>query len=187
MSGLEFFAASTLFLALAGALPVIGVPPVRVAGSGPAVSGSAPGAIDPDSAAVAALEHRVEAAAARRDAAFLDRVLAPTFQFKHAGTTGRRESRSERMAALRRPAPPGLALSRVVDSLEVERHGDVALTSGRIHVKVTGSGARDSEYTVRYVRVYRRTPRGWQLLTHHSTAQTQGPPPPLAGPAGSAR
>jgi ketosteroid isomerase-like protein len=141
-----------------------------------------------DSAAVAALEVRVEDAVLRGDAAFLDRVYAPTFRFKHA--TGMLEDRAARMTALartarqsREPAKPteSRTVARDVDSLEVEVHGDVALTTGRIHVRRTPSPTLDparQNYTIRYARVYVRRGGAWQLLTHHSTAQTADPPTP---------
>ena len=133
-----------------------------------------------DSAMIAALEQRIEDAVTRRDAAFLDSVYAPTFRFKHS--TGTMETREQRMASLRRAMPtdaPGRFIARVVDSLDVEVHGDVALTTGRIHVRRDGGDPRWRDYTVRYARVYRRSGphERWQLLTHHSTAETQGPPP----------
>jgi ketosteroid isomerase-like protein len=127
-----------------------------------------------DSAAIAALEQRVETAVARGDAAFLESVYAPSFRFRHS--TGMLEDRAMRMTALRRgPAPNAPRVTaRTVDSLEVEVHGDVALTTGRIWVQREGS-----DYTVRYARVYVRRDGRWQLLTHHSTYESPGAPPPL--------
>jgi len=132
-----------------------------------------------DSAAIAGLERRVEDAVVRGDAAFLDSVYAPTFRFKHS--TGDLETRAQRMESLRREVPPGApgrTIARVIDSVDVEVHGDVALTSGRIHVRRDGGDPRWQSYTVRYVRVYVRTAPGrrWRLLTHHSTGESQGPP-----------
>ena len=132
-----------------------------------------------DSATIAALEHRVEAAVARRDAAFLDSVYAPTFRFRHS--TGWLEDRATRMANVRRapgPSEPPV-VSRTLDSLEVEVHGDVALTTGRIFVRrddPRAEGARRLGYTVRYARVYARRDGRWTLLTHHSTHESAGPP-----------
>ena len=143
-----------------------------------------------DSAAIARLEHRVEAAVLHRDAAFLDSVYAPTFRFRHS--TGTLETRAQRMASLRRPVPsgaPGRPIARVVDSLDVEVHGDIALTSGRIHVRRDGGDPRWRDYTIRYVRVYARhgAEGRWMLLTHHSTSDSQGPPPPFRDRRGTMR
>lgn len=145
-------------------------------------------AANSDSATIAALEQRIEDAVTRRDAAFLDEVYAPTFRFKHS--TGSMETRAQRMASLRREVPPdapGRFIARVVDSLDVEVHGNVALTTGRIHVRRDGGEPRWRDYTVRYARIYQRSgPRGrWLLLTHHSTAETQGAPPTVQQAAAS--
>jgi ketosteroid isomerase-like protein len=139
---------------------------------------SAPGAAG-DSATIAALEKRVETAVAKRDAAFLDSVYAPSFRFKHS--TGTIESRAGRLTAMRRPLAanaPGRTLSRTVDSIDVEVHGNLALVTGRIHVVRDGGDPRWQNYTIRYARVYARaTEQGpWLLLTHHSTGDAQGPP-----------
>ena len=132
-----------------------------------------------DSAAIAALERRVEDAFVKRDVAFLDSAYAPGFRFKHS--TGMLETREQRMSNLRQPMPanaPGRFIERSVDSLDVEVHGDVALTTGRIHVRRDGGDPRWQDYTVRYVRLYARTSPAspWQLVTHHSTSESQGPP-----------
>jgi hypothetical protein len=144
--------------------------------------GEAHAALSRDSAAIAQLEHRIEAAVVHRDAAFLDSVYAPTFRFKHS--TGDLETRAQRLSSLRKPqAPdaPGRTLSRDVDSLEVEVHGNIALTTGRIHVVRDGGDPHWRNYTIRYARMYARPAVGspWMLVTHHSTSDAQGPPPPI--------
>ncbi|MDO8500750.1 MAG: hypothetical protein Q7S20_02805 [Gemmatimonadaceae bacterium] len=63
-------------------------------------------------------------------------------------------------------------------SLDVEVHEDVPLTTGRIHVRRLGPDGTTVEYTIRYARVYAFRNGRWQLLTHHSTQQTAGPPFP---------
>jgi hypothetical protein len=135
-----------------------------------------------DSATIAALERQVEDAVVRRNAVYLDSIYAPTFRFKHS--TGTLESRERRMASLRRPVPanaPGRTISRAVDSTDVEVHGDVALSTGRIHVIRDGGDPKWQNYTVRYARVWRRDARTgrWQLLTHHTTSESHGPPEPI--------
>jgi hypothetical protein len=124
-----------------------------------------------DSATVADLEYRVESAMLRRNAAFLDSVYAPGFRFKHAGD--RLQTREDIIQALRAPRPS--ALARDLDSLDVEIHGDVALTTGRIHVRTSSDDVALREYTVRYARVYVRRDGRWRLLTHHTTGQSTGP------------
>lgn len=127
-----------------------------------------------DSAAVREimqLEHRVEAATARgsaADSAFLDSVYAPDFRFKHA--TGQLQDRAQVLAVVRRVH----YAARELDSLDVEVHGDIALSTGRIHVlRSPAAPARlPPRYTIRYVRVYVRHDGRWRLLTHHSTGET---------------
>lgn len=137
-----------------------------------------------DSASIATLEQRVERAVMAKDAAFLDSIYAPSFRFKHS--TGNVETRAQRMADLRRPVAPnatGRTLERTVDSLEVEVHGDIALTTGRIHIRAESANPHWRDYTIRYVRIYARTRDSggrWQLVTHHSTSDAQGAPAPLA-------
>ncbi len=108
-----------------------------------------------DSIGVVALEQRVETAAARRDAAFLDSVWAPTFRFTHAGGTV--QSRAELLSELRksRPVNGARTLEREVDSLSVEMHQNTAVTSGIIHVRQC-TRAIYHGYTVRFIRVYER-------------------------------
>ena len=82
------------------------------------------------------------------------------------------------------PDAPGRTITRDVDSVEVEVHGNVALTTGRIHVVREGGVTRWQNYTIRYVRLYARQGKAarWLLVTHHSTSDTQGAPPPLQEP-----
>ena len=107
----------------------------------------------------------------RGDVAFLDSVYAPSFRFKHS--TGALEERAPRLAALR--ARTTQVYARDLDSLDVEVHGDVALTTGRIHVRQESTDPQWREYTIRYARVYVRHEGRWRLLTHHSTGESFGP------------
>lgn len=135
------------------------------------VSGAAQGSAPAnDSALIAAMERRIESATMRRDVAYLDSVYAPSFRFKHS--TGVLEERAPRLAALR--AGTAAVFARDLDSLDVEVHGDVALTTGRVHVRQESSDPKWTEYTIRYARVYVRRNGRWQLLTHHSTGESFG-------------
>ncbi|HEV2125127.1 MAG TPA: nuclear transport factor 2 family protein [Chloroflexota bacterium] len=129
------------------------------------------GAATSDRDSIAALEHRVEEATRLGDVAFLDSIYAPTFRFKHG--TGELEERAQRLAALRQSTTEVLA--RDLDSLDVEVHDDVALTTGRIHVRQQDEDPQWREYTVRYARIYVRRNGRWRLLTHHTTGLTHGP------------
>jgi len=134
-----------------------------------------------DSAAITALEQQVERATAHGDVAALDSIYAPSFVFTHS--TGTRESREQRLAALR--ARSGVVHARELDSLDIDVHGDVALTTGRIHVRQESASPRWRDYTIRYARVYVRRDGRWRLLTHHSTGESVGPLQPRPGCADS--
>lgn len=134
-----------------------------------------------DSAAIVALEQDIENGITQRNTRFLDSTFAPTFQWTHFGSADRRETRPQFLAALERApsAAVGRTVARTADSIVVEVHGDIALTTGRTHVVRTGgTDFRFQDFTVRYVRLYRRneTHTRWQLVTHRATALTQGPP-----------
>ncbi|MFB3111904.1 MAG: nuclear transport factor 2 family protein [Gemmatimonadales bacterium] len=112
-----------------------------------------------------------EAATMAADVAFLDSVYADDFRFKHS--TGLLETKEEVLAARRQDA--GTMLSRDLDSLDIEIHGDIALSTGRIHVHTTFETTKWREYTIRYVRSYVRRHGRWRLVSHHSTGESFGP------------
>jgi ketosteroid isomerase-like protein len=129
----------------------------------------------PDSTAIAALEQRIENAVVAREIAFLDSAYTSDFRFKHS--TGDLDTRAQWIASVQRSR----FASRQVDSLDVEVHGDIAFTTGRLHVRRSpadpawAKDVRWREYTVRYARVYVRRAGRWHLLTHHSTGESFGP------------
>ena len=98
----------------------------------PVTSPSAAGVPDP-ALEILAFERDMEAAVVRGDAAFLDRICASDFSFTHGDgwTTGgqplRVENKEQWLAAVGK-AP---YFSRDLDSVHVERHGDIAITYGR--------------------------------------------------------
>jgi ketosteroid isomerase-like protein len=116
-----------------------------------------------------ALEQRAETATLHADAAFLQDFYASDFRFSHG--TGVVANKTETLKALQ----PNFYISRDLDLTEVEPHGDVALTIGRIHVRTTSQAPDVREYTVWYVRVYTRRDGRWQLLSHRTTRQVSGP------------
>ncbi len=162
--------------ALAGALAPQSLPAQATSPPPAPARAAAPGTAG-DSATIAGLELAAEAAVVRGDTAVLARIYAPDFKFTHS--SGQVQDRAMLLAQFGRPAPPGApARARTVDSLQVEIHGDVALSTGRIHGVVGPTPRLPSgrEYTIRYARVWARRHGRWQLLTHHSTAYALGPP-----------
>jgi hypothetical protein len=121
-------------------------------------------------AAVLAFERAIEAAVVRGDVAFVDAATAPTFTFTHGDgwTTGgaplRVDTRADWMATVAK-AP---YLSRVLDSVKTEVHGDVVITYGRYVGRFKDAAPGRRTFTVWYERVYARRDGKWQYLSHRT-------------------
>ena len=120
-------------------------------------------------AEVLELERRIEAAVLRADVAFLDEVLAGDFTYTHGDgwTTGGAvrgvDHRAEWLASL-----PGRYSRREVDSQQVELHGDVAITMGRVRAGTGPSAGAPRAFSFWYVRVYALRDGRWQYLSHRT-------------------
>ncbi len=118
---------------------------------------------------VLALEREIEAAVLRADVAFLDRVCASDFTYTHGDgwTTGGAvrgvDPRAEWLASL-----PGRYSRREVDSQQVEMHGDVAITMGRVRARSGGADAAQRAFSFWYVRVYAQRDGQWRYLSHRT-------------------
>ena len=118
---------------------------------------------------VLALEREIEAAVLRADVAFLDRVCASDFTYTHGDgwTTGGAvrgvDRRAEWLASL-----PGRYSRREVDSQQVEMHGDVAITMGRVRARSGGADAAQRAFSFWYVRVYAQRDGQWRYLSHRT-------------------
>ena len=138
------------------------------AGAG-AQAPSGAGAAADRAAEVLALERRIEAAVLRADTDFLDRVLANDFTYTHGDgwTTGGAvrgvDHRAEWLASL-----PGRYSQREVDSQQVELHGDVAITMGRVRARSGPSGGAPRAFSFWYIRVYALRDGQWQYLSHRT-------------------
>ena len=151
-------------------MPRMLAPDVRYPGSGNALYVFALPEPEEDAVAdVLALEKRIEAAVLRADVAFLDRVLAEDFTYTHGDgwTTGRPilgvDAREEWLASL-----SGRYSEREVDSQQVEVHGDVAITMGRVRARSGGSAAAQRSFSFWYVRVYAHRDGQWRYLSHRT-------------------
>lgn len=133
---------------------------------------------EPAPGALPAFERAIEAAAARGDSAFLARALADDFTFTHgdAWRTGEKPGRVDTKQSWMALVARGMFVSREVDSQQVEPHGSLALTTGRITVKLKPPflNAGKSEYSVWFVRVYRARDSGWELVSHRTVAERLG-------------
>jgi hypothetical protein len=106
------------------------------------------------------LDVAIDGAVSGRDAAALEHLLADEFVYTHAGDTT--EPKGAFIAtAVARADPP----CRVLHDLQVEPHGDVAVTRGTIEFIYTD--ARPNLY-LGYVRVHRLFDDGWRAISHRS-------------------
>lgn len=107
-----------------------------------------------------AMDQRIEDAVVRADLKLLESVYANDFRFTHG--TGNVQTKAEWLGSV---AKRGF-LSRKIFLVEVELHGDVAVTFGRLDV--VKSGETGEKYSLRYVRVYERRNGRWQMLMHRT-------------------
>ena len=134
----------------------------------------------PDSAAtiaeVLAFEKTMEAAVVRGDVAFLDRVCASDFTFTHGDgwTNGGNPLRVENKAQWLASVGKQPYAARDLDLVQVELHGDVAITYGMYRARNRmPADPKRSEFTVWFERVYARRNGLWQYLSHRTV---HGPP-----------
>ncbi|MEO2194815.1 MAG: nuclear transport factor 2 family protein [bacterium] len=118
---------------------------------------------------VLALEKQVERAVLRADIEYLDAVCASDFTYTHGDgwTTGSPilgvDTKSEWLASL-----PGRYAMREVDSQQVEIHGDVAITMGRVRARTGPATTAQRAFSFWYVRVYARRDGQWWYLSHRT-------------------
>ena len=118
---------------------------------------------------VLALEKRIEEAVLRSDVAFLDEVCADDFTYTHGDgwTTGGAvlgvDRKQEWLDSL-----SGRYSLREVDSQQVEVHGDVAITMGRLRARSGGPEADRRSFSFWYVRVYALRDGQWRYLSHRT-------------------
>lgn len=116
---------------------------------------------------LADFERRLEEAMVRADVGFLRRAVGDDFRFTHG--TGRVTGKRDLLTLT-----PGTFLSRKVANQEVELHGDVGITSGRILVRTNATELARKIYTVVYVRIYERRGGAWQVISHRTVKEFLG-------------
>lgn len=107
------------------------------------------------------MDQRIEDAVVRADLNFLESVYASDFPFTHG--TGKVQNKAEWLKSVARKG----FLSRKISAVEVELHGDVTVTSGRLDVTRRGEAGKET-YALRYVRVYERRNGRWEMLMHRT-------------------
>ena len=127
------------------------------------------GTADGGAAEVLALERRIEAAVLTADVAFLDGVLARDFTYTHGDgwTTGGAVRGVDRRAGWL-ASLPGRYSQREVDSQQIELHGDVAITMGRVRARSGPAAGVQRAFSFWYVRVYALRDGRWQYLSHRT-------------------
>ena len=121
------------------------------------------------------LERKVIAAALALDFDTLDEIYAEDFVNTHtSGVVDTKASWIETLKEIQRTGNGRYTALRVAP-IEVEMHGSIAITSGRVHAKSESNNPRWQEYTIWYVRVYEMQDGHWRLLSHRSIREESGP------------
>jgi hypothetical protein len=147
--------------------PKTSSPPSLVPPGAPAPGSAESAAI----AEVLAFEKATEAAVVRGDTAFIERALAPTFLFTHGdgwadgGAPLKVDTKASWIEYVKKqPAP---YIYRELDHVQVELHGDVAITLGR-YFYLPQSNAAANHMQVWFERVYAKRNGQWQQLSHRT-------------------
>lgn len=109
-----------------------------------------------------AFEKSIEQAVVAADVSFLEKVYASDFRFKHG--SGNVDSKESWIKSVEKNK--GDFLSRTIDSVEVEIHGNIGITNGTITVT-----RPDRSYTLQYVRAYRKKGKQWELFMHRTVQE----------------
>ena len=123
-----------------------------------------------NAAEVLAFERTMEAAVVRGDVASLEAMCAPDFTFTHGDgwTTGGEPLRVETKAQWLASVSKAPYLSRDLDAVQVEMHGDIAITYGKYVAKNKSAAPGRAEFTVWFERVYALRDGRWQYLSHRT-------------------
>jgi ketosteroid isomerase-like protein len=111
-----------------------------------------------DKQTLADLDKRMDELAASGDLAALGALVAPDFIYTHS--TGQSQTRDEWFASNAQNAGK---FKRLVTDVEVEVHGDVAVTRGNLDIV-----RDDGPVLMRYVRVHRLKDGKWQAISNRT-------------------
>jgi hypothetical protein len=153
-------------------------PPVRIPKTAPAPSLAPTGVPAPsaaDAATIAevlAFEKQMEAAVVRGDVKFLDHALSPDFIFTHGdgwtsgGAPLKVDTKATWLAYVAKQPPP--YFYRELDHVQVELHGNIALTIGRYLYLPQSNNPQPGHLYVWFERVYQKQNGEWKHLSHRT-------------------
>jgi hypothetical protein len=153
-------------------------PPVRIpkTASAPSLTPAGVPAPSPADAAtiaeVLAFEKQMEAAVVRGDVKFLDRALSPDFIFTHGdgwtsgGAPLKVDTKATWLAYVAKQPPP--YFYRELDHVQVELHGNIALTIGRYLYLPQSNNPQPGHLYVWFERVYQKQNGEWKHLSHRT-------------------
>ncbi|OFW19648.1 MAG: hypothetical protein A3H97_18675 [Acidobacteria bacterium RIFCSPLOWO2_02_FULL_65_29] len=120
-------------------------------------------------AEVLSFEKTMEEAVVRGDVAFLATILPADFRFTHGDgwTSGGAPLRVDNKEAWLAAVGKRPYLTRDLDAVNVELHGDIAITYGRYKMKQTSSPNR-GDTSVWFERVYAKRNGKWMYLSHRT-------------------
>jgi hypothetical protein len=152
--------------------------PVRIPKTAPAPSLTPPGVPAPSAteaatiAEVLAFEKQMEAAVVRGDVKFLERALSPDFIFTHGdgwtngGAPLKVDTKATWLAYVAKQPPP--YFFRELDHVQVELHGNIALTIGRYLYLPQSNNPQPGHMYVWFERVYQKQNGEWKHLSHRT-------------------
>lgn len=130
-----------------------------------------PAGVSRDAAEVLSFEKTMEAAVVRGDVKFLNRICASDFSFTHGDgwTTGGEPLRVENKAQWLAAVAKHPYLSRDLDKVKVELHGDLAITYGMYRARYRApEDPNRTDFTVWFERVYAKRSGQWQYVSHRT-------------------
>ena len=121
-------------------------------------------------AEVLELERKIGAAIVAGDTGFYDRVTADDFVMTHSDrwTTGGKPLLVDDKASFRKRIENRSYLTYDLDSVQVEMHGDVAITYGRYVASMKNTPPERVWFSVWFEKVYAKRNGQWQYLSHRT-------------------
>src|SRR3954471_10849299 len=126
--------------------------------------------VDATAGEVLAFERDMEPPVVRGDVSYLSRILPADFTFTHGDgwTTGGAPIRVDTKSSWLESVGKQPYLARDLDSVNVEMHGDVAITYGRYVAKTRTAAEGRDRFTVWFERVYVKRSGQWQYVSHRT-------------------